>query len=122
MKRPLHPDACAAAVAARLVEETSGVRAGDDFRAWMFGHQNDITRLRLRQELQERLDLGARFDANYTRLLGDVVRDVDLGIRLGVTGTPTQFIDGVKLRYPAERYIEAVIQHVRVQGPESPRH
>ena len=37
------------------------------------------------------------FDAEYPRVLIDIRNDVELARRLGVTGTPTFFINGVRV-------------------------
>jgi protein-disulfide isomerase len=49
------------------------------------------------------------FDARYAKVLEAVRTDAQLGQKLGVTGTPTFFINGVRLPSIRPAYFDAAI-------------
>jgi protein-disulfide isomerase len=51
------------------------------------------------------------FDAQYPSVLPAIREDVQLGTKLGVTGTPTFYINGVKLSSVRQAYLDATIQY-----------
>ena len=54
---------------------------------------------------------GSEFDSRYQRMLESVRQDVQLGQKVGVTGTPTFFINGIKLGGFRPAAFDAVIAY-----------
>jgi uncharacterized membrane protein/protein-disulfide isomerase len=88
----LHPAACEAAVAVRLAQQHN---RGTEMEEWLYSHQPGMTPPIVRQAAH---DVGqvADFDAKFQSTLELVKGDIGLGAQLGVKGTPTFFINGVK--------------------------
>ena len=53
----------------------------------------------------------SEFDSRYPKVLEDVKRDVELGQKVGVSGTPTFFINGIKLGGFRPAAFDAVIAY-----------
>lgn len=89
----LHPSACDAAVAVRLARTHD---RGEAMENWFYTHQPEMTPPAVRQAAR---DVGqvTDFDAQYASALSLVRRDVALGGTLAVRGTPTFFINGVRI-------------------------
>ena len=52
------------------------------------------------------------FDAEYPRALAEIRSDVELAKRLGVNGTPTYFINGVRISGGLRaQYLDTAIAH-----------
>ena len=101
----LHPAACRAAVAVRYVISTKGVEAANELarelsRIPMAATDPDVDRLVADQ----------RFVVVSARLLKDVAADVNFGNSIGVTGTPTAFVDGVRLPKPDINLLEMAVR------------
>jgi len=91
--RDVHPAACEAAVAVRLAREHGNDKVLAD---WLWAHQRSLTRetvLRAAREVGGVEDI----DARYQTVLADVRADVEKGKQLEVEGTPTFFLNGVRL-------------------------
>jgi protein-disulfide isomerase len=91
--RDVHPAACEAAVAVRLAREHGKDK---DLADWLWAHQRSLTRevvLRAAREVGGVEDI----DARYQAVLADVRADVEKGKQLEVEGTPTFFLNGVRL-------------------------
>jgi len=92
----MHPWACEAAVAVRLVRKKVGEKAARGLGEWLYQNgsrlSTEVVRGRLGQYLLE--DDYAR---EYNTLLSEVASDAAQGQRIGVHGTPTFFVNGVKL-------------------------
>jgi uncharacterized membrane protein/protein-disulfide isomerase len=88
----IHPAACDAAVAVRLVPPAK-VEAMEE---WLYGNQPTMTPQSVRQAAR---DVGGvtNFEARYAPTLALVKGDVTLGRQLQVKSTPTFFINGVKI-------------------------
>jgi protein-disulfide isomerase len=102
-----HTAACEAAVAVRLAR-----RSGRDARPleeWLFDHQRELTSAAV-WEAAQRL-VSVRFEqADHDVALAEVKEDIRRGMALGVQGTPTFFVDGVKLRdIPTAEELQAVL-------------
>jgi uncharacterized membrane protein len=89
----IHPSACAAAVAVRLARAHNREEAMIE---WIFANQPMLT--------PELVTQGARdvgqvtdFEAKYAATLELVKSDIALGKQLGVSATPTFFINGLKV-------------------------
>ena len=81
--------------------------------AWLFDHQSfEMTRDDVKKGLREVAQI-TNFDEQYPRVLPAIRADVQLAKKLGVTGTPTFFINGVKLTTnPRPAYLDATIQYL----------
>jgi uncharacterized membrane protein len=88
----IHVAACEAAVAVRLAKEHN---RGAQMEDWLYTHQAGMTPPVVRQAAH---DIGQvnDFDARYAATIELVKGDIALGAQLGVRGTPTFFVDGVK--------------------------
>jgi protein-disulfide isomerase len=88
-----HPSACEAAVAVRLARARS---RENEMEEWLFSNQPTLT-----PELVKKaaLDVGQvpDFEAKYAPTLDLVKSDIAFGKTLGVSATPTIFINGVKI-------------------------
>jgi protein-disulfide isomerase len=88
----VHSAACEAAVAVRLARQHN---RGPEMEEWLYTHQAGMTPPVVRQAAH---DIGEvnDFDAKYASTIELVKGDIALGAQLGVRGTPTFFINGVK--------------------------
>jgi protein-disulfide isomerase len=88
-----HPAACEAAVAVRLARAKN---REDAMEEWLFSNQPAMTPDSVRQAAR---DVGqiTDFEAKYAPTLELVKSDIAFGKSLGVTATPTIFINGVKI-------------------------
>lgn len=102
-----HTAACEAAVAVRLAREKDKV---DEMEAWLFARQATLTPALVRQGVEEVAGV-TDFDARYASVLGSVRNDTALGASLGVTSTPTFFINGVKVGGVAPQVLDYVIEY-----------
>jgi protein-disulfide isomerase len=100
--------ACEAAVAVRLARPKNKVR---EMEAWLFNNQSfEMTRDDVKRGLREVAGV-TDFDAQYDALLPAVRADVQLAQKLGVTGTPTFYMNGVKLTNIKPEYLDTTIQY-----------
>ncbi len=72
------------------------VNKGKQMEEWLFDRQSVITPAMVKQGLAEVANITA-FDADYAKVLEDVRVDARLGQQLGVSGTPTYYINGIKV-------------------------
>jgi uncharacterized membrane protein len=108
LTRTLHPAACDAAVAVRLARAHN---RGEAMEEWFYTHQQEMTPPSVRQAAR---DVGqvTDFDAQYASTLALVKGDIALGGALALTGTPTFFINGVRIdSVLAPQYFEAAINY-----------
>ena len=89
----IHAAACEAAVAVRLASAND---RGAEMTEWLFGNQERLTRDSVKEALAEIAQV-TDFDARYDETLEDVRADAQLGQRLQITGTPTFFINGIRI-------------------------
>jgi len=103
-----HFAACEAAVAVRMAREEGKHR---EMEAWLFGNQSfDMTREEVTGALREIAGV-ADFDEQYEARLEDVRADVALAQKLGVTGTPTFYLNGIRLPNLRPGYLDFAIRH-----------
>ena len=104
-----HVMACEAAAAVRMAREKN---KGREMEAWLFNNQSfEMTRDDVKRGLREVAQV-TDFDAQYPKMLPAIRADVQLGQKLGATGTPTFFINGVRLDInPRPAYLDATIQY-----------
>jgi uncharacterized membrane protein/protein-disulfide isomerase len=93
LTRTLHPSACDAAVAVRLARTHNRGEAMED---WFYTHQSTMTPSVVRQAAR---DIGkvTDFEARYTSTISLVKADIALARTLRIGGTPTFFINGVRI-------------------------
>lgn len=102
-----HMAACEAAAAVVMGRQTGKAAAIED---WLYEHQMTLTPSNVREAAKDVAGI-ADFNAGYAKALEEVREDARMGGVLGVTSTPTFFLNGRKLPagvVPAE-YIDALI-------------
>jgi uncharacterized membrane protein len=104
----IHASACEAAVAVRLAKAKN---KGPELEAWLFQRQETMTRDMVKQGLAEVAQV-TDFDAQYTKVLDDVRADARLGQQLGVQGTPTFFLNGMRIGNLRPAYLDAAIAYL----------
>ena len=106
----VHGAACEAAAAVRMAREKNRDK---DLEATLFERQSpSMTRDEVKAALKEVAQISeSDFDARYPKVLEAVRADAQLGQKLGVTGTPTFFINGIKLPTVRPAYFDAAIAH-----------
>ena len=82
----------------------------DKLTDWFFVHQDELSPATVRQAAK---DVGgiSDFDAGYDKALQEVKTEASVGAALGVTSTPTFFVNGRRLKggLPPQ-YLEAAIE------------
>jgi protein-disulfide isomerase len=103
-----HVAACEAAAAVRMAREKS---RHQELEAALFERQSPtMTRDDVVSALQQVAQISkADFDSKYSKTLESVRADVQLGQKLGVTGTPTFFLNGIQLPSLRPAYFDAAI-------------
>jgi protein-disulfide isomerase/uncharacterized membrane protein len=103
-----HTAACESAAAVVMARATGNAAKMED---WLYANQTKLTPSIVREAAK---DVGgiADFTAGYARALTEVRTDASLGGVLGVTSTPTFFINGRKLPagVPPAQYVDALIE------------
>jgi protein-disulfide isomerase len=102
-----HLAACEAAAAVVLARATGKAAAMTD---WLYENQTTLTPATVRQAARS---IGGieDFNGGYARALDEVKTDSSLGGRLGVTSTPTFFLNGYKLPSGVPpNYLDALIE------------
>ena len=89
----VHAAGCEAAAAVRMARVKG---KADALEAWLFDNQPAMTPELVRKGAREVGGI-SDFDAQYPRVLDQVRADVALGRQLGVSSTPTFFVNGVKI-------------------------
>lgn len=91
-----HNAACEAAVAVRLAKEKN---LDKQLETTLFERQSmAMTRDDVKAALREVTNISdSEFDSRYSQVLEAVKADVQLGQKVGVSGTPTFFLNGIKL-------------------------
>lgn len=102
----VHPAACDAAAAAVM---TGSTPAFDKLTDWFFVHQDELSPATVRQAAKEVGGI-SDFDARYDKALQEVKTEASVGAVLGVTSTPTFFVNGRRLKggLPPQ-YLQAAI-------------
>lgn len=113
----IHPSACEAAAAVRMARANG---RADEMAAWLFDNQQTLTPDGVKQAAR---DVGqvTDFDAQYAKVLEAVRADGQLGARLQITGTPTFFINGIRIgsgMRPA--YFDAAIAYELKRTEQTP--
>ena len=112
----IHGAACEAAVAVRLAR---GKNRAEAMEEWLFDRQPQLTRDLVEEGVREVAQV-TDFDEQYAKTLELVRADAQLGQKLQITGTPTFFINGIRLGgglRPA--YFDAAIAYELKRAQES---
>jgi uncharacterized membrane protein/protein-disulfide isomerase len=105
-----HLAACEAAVAVRLAREKGKAEAMED---WLFANQPQLTPALVKTGLQTVAGI-SDFDARYANTLQLVKGDINQGMQLKVNGTPTFFMNGLRLpNFRADIFEAAVLMELR---------
>jgi protein-disulfide isomerase len=105
VNQDLHPGACEAAVAVRLAREKGRGEAMED---WLFANQAALTPESVKNAA---LTVGQvkDFDARYAATLELVKADIAQGAQLKISGTPTFFMNGMRLPGLRAEFFDAAI-------------
>jgi len=101
----LHPAACEAAVAVRLAREKGKADAMED---WLFANQPSLSTASVKAAVQTVAGV-TDFDARYAATLELVKADIAQGSALKVSGTPTFYMNGMRLPGLRAEYFDAAI-------------
>ena len=101
----LHPSACEAAAAVRMARAKG---KGPEMEEWLFTHQATMTPATVKEGLAEVAQV-TDFDAQYQKVLVDVKADSKMGRDLNVSGTPTFYVNGIKVPTLRAVYFDALI-------------
>jgi protein-disulfide isomerase/uncharacterized membrane protein len=100
-----HMAGCEAAVAVRLAREKGGADRMED---WLFANQPTLTPDSVKAGASTVAGV-ADFDARYPKTLELVRADIAQGVQLGVRGTPTFFMNGIRLPNLRGEFFEAAV-------------
>jgi len=101
----LHPGACEAAVAVRLAREKGRADAMED---WLFANQPAMSPASVKNAAAT-VGGVADFDARYAATLALVRADIAQGQQLQISGTPTFFMNGMRLPGLRAEFFDAAI-------------
>ena len=90
----MHPGACEAAAAARMAKDRGKFA---EMEAWLFGNQETMSPQTVADAARKILGV-TDFAKEYAAKLPDIRRDIADGGALMLEGTPTIFINGVRIR------------------------
>jgi uncharacterized membrane protein len=102
-----HGGACEAAVAARLAKARG---RGPEMEAWLYEHQPELSRERVKEAARDVAGV-EDFDEQYAGVVAKVREDAQLGNRLGVSGTPTFYLNGIKMPSVRPAHFDAAIAY-----------
>jgi uncharacterized membrane protein/protein-disulfide isomerase len=102
-----HQAACEAAVAVRLARAK---KRGEAMEEWLFQNQPQMTPDLVREGVKSVAGV-TDFDAQYVRQIELVKGDISLGALLQVKGTPTFFINGVRIPILKTELFDAAIAY-----------
>jgi len=105
-----HQFACEAAVAVRLAREKGKDK---ELENWLFSTQDEFSRDHMKQGLQQIAGVKPEdYESRYSTVSKEIREEAGLGSRLGVTGTPTFFINGIKVPSLRPAYLDAAIGYL----------
>jgi len=105
VNQDLHPSACEAAVAVRLAREKGKAEAMEE---WVFANQPSLTPESVKAAVATVAGV-TDFDARFAATLELVKADIAQGAGLKVSGTPTFFMNGMRLPGLRAEYFDAAI-------------
>jgi len=104
----IHASACEAAVAVRLARAKN---KGPEMEAWLFARQEGMNRDLVKQGLVEIAQV-TNYDDEYAKTIELVKEDARLGQKLGIQGTPTFFVNGIRVGSLRPAYFDAAIAYL----------
>jgi len=105
-----HQFACEAAVAVRLAKEKGKNLELED---WLFSTQDQFSRDHIKEGLQRFAGVKPEeYERRYAEVSKEIRTEAALGNKLGVSGTPTFFINGVKVPGLRPAYFDAAIAYL----------
>jgi len=105
-----HQFACEAAVAVRLAKEKGKNLELED---WLFSTQDQFSRDHIKEGLQRFAGVKPEeYESRYAAVSKEIRTEAALGNKLGVSGTPTFFINGVKVPSLRPAYFDAAIAYL----------
>jgi uncharacterized membrane protein/protein-disulfide isomerase len=105
----VHGNACEAGAAVRLAREHN---KGREMETWLFEHQEQQSRDTIKSALKDIAGVGSdEYEAKYKDTLAKLHEDALLGNKLGVTGTPTFYLNGIKMPSVRAAHLDAAIAH-----------
>jgi protein-disulfide isomerase len=105
-----HAAACEAAVAVRLAREKG---SADAMVAWLFANQEDLTPAAVKAALAALTGI-SDFDARYAEQIDQVRADVAEAAALGVSFTPTCYVNGIKSNTADGRWLPVDFMRVAI--------
>lgn len=111
----VHPSACEAAVAVRLARAKG---LGPQMEDYFFNHQDTMTPASVKDMLRQVANV-TDFDAEYPKVLEEVKAEAKIGRDLGVSGTPTFYVNGIKVPSLRAVYFDALIASELVRAESS---
>lgn len=105
VNQDLHPSSCEAAVAVRLAREKGKAEAMEE---WVFANQPSLTPESVKGAVATVAGV-TDFDARFAATLELVKADIAQGAGLKVSGTPTFFMNGLRLPGLRAEYFDAAI-------------
>src|SRR5688500_17350008 len=106
----IHQFACEAAVAVRLARAKSPEQ-GKQLENWLFERQDTLSRDLAKRGLSEIAQVNS-YDADYPKTIEAIREDVKLGTTVGVNGTPTFFLNGIRINSLRPAYLDAAIAYL----------
>src|SRR5258705_5298656 len=103
----IHASACEAAAAVRMAKAKG---KGAEMEEYLFSNQEKFTPTWVK-DAAKRVAGITDFDAEYPKVLDQVRADAALGRQLDVQGTPTFFVNGIKVNALRPVFFEALIEH-----------
>ena len=103
----IHPAACEGAAAVRMAKARG---KGAEMADYLFSNQEKMTPTWVKDSAKSVAGI-TDFDAEYPKVLDQVRADAALGRQLDVQGTPTFFVNGIKVNALRPVFFEALIEH-----------
>jgi len=103
----IHPAACEAAAAVRMAKARG---KGAEMQEYFFSNQEKMTPTWVKDSVRKVANV-TDFDTEYPKVLDQVKADAALGRQLDVQGTPTFFVNGIKVNALRPVFFEALIEH-----------
>jgi len=109
-----HGAACEAAVAMRIARDRG---KSEELAGWLFSNQPALTPAIVKAKAESLLGVGD-FDAEYTKRLPDVMKDVEEGAARHLQFTPSVFLNGKLVNdtngnWPPPERLDRMIQEMR---------
>ena len=111
----IHPAACEAAAAVRMAKAKG---KGPEMEDYFFSNQEQMTPTWVKDSVRKIAGV-TDYDAQYAKVLDQVKADAALGRQLDVQGTPTFFVNGIKVNALRPVFFEALIEHELKKGSAS---